>query len=179
MVVHLRSQGIGWLLAGYLTACGPGSDPSALVDAGQDALGSGNYLQAATHFDDAVAALPDDPDNPIWVRARLGAIEARTRLNPRRALREFLELVNMNSKWIQDDEYARIASRFIDEEHWQEAEAMLEAARRIQPAPPWLDTLIDALEKAPPVELRNDSRSVPLLPEEPGPVLITDPELTE
>jgi tetratricopeptide (TPR) repeat protein len=178
-MAHLGSHGIGWLVAGYLTACSAGSDPSALVDAGLEALGSGDYLQAAAHFDEAAAALPDDPDNPKWLRARLGAIEARTRLDPQRALREFLEIANEAPERIQADGYARLAGRFLDEEHWQEAEAILEAARTIQPEPPRFDALLDALEKAPPAESRNDSGSVPLLPEEPEPVLIAEPGLTE
>src|SRR6185503_13446163 len=73
-------------------ACGGSSDPKDLTEAGYAALGAGDSKAALGEFDQALAAIGSDTAHPQYLRAKLGAIEAKIRLDPEAAKREFLEL---------------------------------------------------------------------------------------
>ena len=74
-----------------LTACSSGSDPKALTDEGQRALGQSDHAAALASFEGALASMGTD-SHPQYMRAKLGAVEALAVIDPARAQTEFLAL---------------------------------------------------------------------------------------
>lgn len=70
--------------------CGHSRDPRTLVDAGNAALGRCDSKAALVHFEAAQRALEERPNDALQRSAKLGAIEARIRLDAKAAAAEFL-----------------------------------------------------------------------------------------
>lgn len=129
-----------------LSGCGS-SDPRALTDEGSKALNSGDYKDAAKSFDRALAELGDDTSNPEWLRAKVGAIQARTRIDATKAKEEFLQLAKASPDRVTADHFNLIASRLGDAEHLAEAKDVLEAGMKMHPESPHLKALLTELGK--------------------------------
>jgi hypothetical protein len=129
------------------SACGGGSDPKALNDAGAKALNSGDYSAAAESFDSAVAALGDDTSNPEWLKAKLGAIQARTQTDAARAKDEFLQLAQANPSKVTDQHFSMVGSRLGDAKHLPEAIAVLKEGQKMHAESPHLQSLLEELGK--------------------------------
>lgn len=131
-------------LALLLPACG-GSDPAELTHSGNAALGSGDFEGALADFEGALAAIGSDTSHPEYVRAKLGAIEAETKLDPAKAKVDFLKLADALPERVNDRDFNRIGGRLGDAGHIGEAIALAEAGKERYPDSAHLDTLIERL----------------------------------
>jgi hypothetical protein len=125
----------------FFASCAGSSDPRVLTDEGTKALDSGDYADAAKSFDAAVAALGPDTANPEWLRAKLGAIHARTQLDAGKAKDDFLALAAANPDKITADHFNRVASRLGTAKKLDEAIAVLDAGKKAFPGTKHLDAL--------------------------------------
>lgn len=130
-----------------LSSCGGSSDPRALTDEGSKALNSGDYAGAAESFDAALAALGEDSANPEWLRAKLGAIQARAQTDPGRAKQDFLDLAKGNPSKVTADHFNLIGSKLGAAEHMKEAVAVLQAGMESHPESVHLKALLEELGK--------------------------------
>jgi hypothetical protein len=136
------------LLCGFLSGCG-GSDPQALTDEGLDALHSGQYEEAAKKFDQALSIMGEDPSTPEWKRAKMGAVQARTRTDPTRAKDEFLALASAHPSKFTDLDFNVVGSRLGEAKAFDQAADVLKAGMKAHPESPHLKALLDQLgEKA-------------------------------
>lgn len=133
------------LLPVLAAGCGGSSDPAELSSSGTKALAAGDFAGARADFDAAVAAIGNDPANPDFKRAKLGAIEARTKDAPDEAVRMFLELAKAHPESIDDGEFNRIASRLGAEGHFTEAIELVKAGQERYPESPHLAKLVQTL----------------------------------
>ena len=106
------------------------SDPKTLTDEGSKALSSGDYADAAESFDAALAAMGTDTANPDWMRAKLGAIQARTRLDAGKAKDEFLALASAEPGKVTEDHYYQVASNLGAANKLVEATQVLESGKK-------------------------------------------------
>src|SRR6266850_1060051 len=97
------------LLLSLLAACGGPADPKALTEDGYRALGAGNFTTAVKSFDGALAALGDDTSSADWLRAKMGAIQARTHTDAPRAKDEFLKLAGSAPSRVTSKDYYLVA----------------------------------------------------------------------
>jgi len=128
-----------------LSACGGATDPKALTDEGMAALRSKNYPQAVERFDQALAALGSDTSKPEWMRAKMGAIEARTQTDSARAKSEFLELAAAHPDRVTDKEFAMIGGRLGEAHKLSEAMDLVEAGKKAHPQSESLQILVKQL----------------------------------
>lgn len=131
-------------LALLLPACG-GSDPAALTHSGNTALGSGDFDAALADFQSALDAIGSDTSHPEYVRAKLGAIEAWTKLDPAKARDEFLKLADAMPDRVNDRDFNRIGGRLGDAGNINEATELAQAGKERYPDSAHLDTLIKRL----------------------------------
>ena len=123
-------------------ACGGGSsDPASLTSEGYSALASGDHAAAAKAFDDAVAAIGTDTANASYVRANLGAIQARCKSDATRAKEDFMALAAAVPDKLKAKDYSAVASRLGEANHMTEAIALLEAGKQAFPTDEELDRL--------------------------------------
>jgi len=146
-----------------LASCGGGSDPKALTDSAYGSLRSGNYQEAARGFDQALAALGEDR-GPAWVRAKMGAIEARTQVDAPRAKDELLELAGDHPSAVTDKEYSLIGGRLGEANALKDAVAVLEAGMKAYPESPHLQALMmklgDKAKSSGNTELQNNLKGL-------------------
>ncbi len=128
-----------------LSACGGNSDPAELTEKGYQALSSGEYREARKSFDQALAALGADRSQPVWMRAKMGAIQARIPIEPARAKDEFLELATALPGQVTDKDFSLIAGRLGDSGKLNEAVAVLEVGMKAHQESPHLQALRDKL----------------------------------
>lgn len=140
----MRSAPIVVLLT-LVTACGGSSDPKELTDSGSKNLSAANFEAAVEDFDRALAAIGEDPANPLYLRARMGAIEARTQSEPERARADFLALSEALPDAVSDRHFSSVAGRLGDAGHFKEAIALLEAGKAVHPDSSTLDALGEKL----------------------------------
>src|SRR5262245_38456881 len=128
----------------WSASCGS-SDPKALTDKGYSELGSGDYTAAVVSFDEALAALGTDTSKPEWLRAKMGAIQARTRTDPDRAAKEFLDLAAGNPTRITDKDYSLVGGRLGEAKKVDQAITVLTAGMQAYPESPQLQVLLSQL----------------------------------
>lgn len=128
-------------LALSLSACGGASDPKALNEEGSMALGSGKYADAAKSYEKALAALGTDTASPEWKRAKMGWIQAETRIDAAQAKAEFLKYAKENPTQVTDADYSLVASKLGDAEKFEEATELLAAGQVVYPKSTQLDAL--------------------------------------
>jgi len=128
-----------------LAACGGSSDPGALADSGQKALGSGDYSAALADFEKAVDAMGGDTSHQDYVRARLGAVEALTQIDASRAKSEFLELADAHSDRVNDRDFNRIGGRLGSAGNVNEGTELVQAGLKRYPESEHLKKLVQRL----------------------------------
>jgi len=126
------------------SSCG-GSDPTELTDRGYAALRSGDYSAAAKLLDEALVALGTDPAQPSWMRAKMGAIEARTHTEPARAKDEFLQLAAANPSRVTDKDFSLIGGLLGESGKLDEAITVLTAGMEAHAESPSLKGLMGKL----------------------------------
>jgi hypothetical protein len=109
------------LLASLTIACGGSTDPRELNDAGNKALNSGDSKAAAESFDKALTALAGKTDDPLYRAAKLGAIEARIKLDAKAATAEFLEYAKASPSTVRDVDYIDISGKLASSNAISEA----------------------------------------------------------
>lgn len=134
-------------LLAFIASCGGSSDPRVLTDDGSKALNSGDYSAAAESFDKALSVLGQDTANPEWMRAKLGAIQARTRLDAAKAKQEFLDFAAASPSKVTAEHYNLIGSKLGDAGHLAEAVAVLQAGMKSNPESVHLQALLTDLGK--------------------------------
>lgn len=130
-----------------LAACGGSGDPRTQVDEGSKALNSGDYSTAVERFESALAAMGSDASSPDWLRAELGAAQARVHLDAEQAKEQFLGLASGHPSKITPDHFSLIGSRLGDAGHLKEAIAVLEVGLESHPESPHLKALLNELGK--------------------------------
>ncbi|NOT32474.1 MAG: hypothetical protein HOP15_18670 [Planctomycetes bacterium] len=123
-----------------LPGCGT-SDPRALTDAGSKALNSGKYEDAAESYEKALVQLGQDTAHEDWKRAKMGLIQARTRLDAPRAKNEFIEFAKASPSQVTDSDFSMIAGRLGDAGKLEEAIEVLKLGTATFPKSPHLDAL--------------------------------------
>jgi len=126
------------LLALALCACGP-SDPKTLTDQGAQALGAGRAEEACEAFEDALDHM--DPQHPLFLRASLGRLQALARLEPTRALDEFLAFHTAQGAKVQDVDFKLLGDEFIKRGSFRAATELIKAAKLAYPASPVVEQL--------------------------------------
>ena len=129
------------LTLAFVTACGGSSDPRALTDEGSKALNSGHFEDAAKSYGEALAVLGTDTANPEWKRAKLGWIQAQTRIDAVKAKSEFLEYAQGSPSKVTDEDFNRVASRLGEAGKLKEATEILEVGKKMFPESLHLDAL--------------------------------------
>ena len=126
--------------------CGS-SDPKTLNDEGYTALNSGDRKAALECFDESIAALGANASDPQYLRAHLGAVEARAYTDPERAVTDFTALAVANPAAIGDRDYGRVASQLADAKAFPEAIAVLEGGKAAYPESQDLHKAVQAVGK--------------------------------
>jgi hypothetical protein len=144
--MNSRTLAVSILCLLPLASCA-GGDPKNLTDEGAKALNSGDYEAAAKSFDKALAELGGDTTHPDWLRAKMGAIQARTQTDATKAKNEFLELARASPSKVTPDHFNLIGSRLGNAGHLTEANDVLEAGMAMHPESPHLKTLLVELGK--------------------------------
>lgn len=130
-----------FLVSLTLAACGGSSDPKDLTDSGYRSLGAGDFAAAVADFDRALASIGEDLTSPLYLRAKMGAVEARAKTDPDRAQADFLALSAALPTQVTDRDFSRIAGRLGDAGYFQSAIALLEAGKQSHPDSTYLDAL--------------------------------------
>jgi hypothetical protein len=116
------------LLAGLVIAfanCGGGGDPVADINEGYAELGSGNAAHALDHFSSALKEL--EPTDAEYDRARMGEIEAKTRLKPEAAAQSFLDYATQQPDKVDAGDYQKVGMQLSEQKALKEAVAVLGA----------------------------------------------------
>lgn len=127
-----------------VSACGS-ADPQELADKGAEALNAGQYPEASACYGKALAALQTNTSSAEWRRAKLGWIQAQTRIDAAVARDEFLSLASANPTSITDREYSLVGSRLGDAGKLEEAIAVLTAGMEANPESLHLQALVKEL----------------------------------
>lgn len=95
----------------FAASCGGSSDPRELVNAGNAELGKQNHKAALASFEDAQKALAGKQSDPLYHAAKLGAIEARIRLDAKIAAAEFQSYAKSAPTTVRDSDYIDISGK--------------------------------------------------------------------
>jgi hypothetical protein len=90
-----------------LASCG-GGDPRALTDAGSAALNGGDPRLALRNFDAALAAMEGEAAHPQRLEASIGRVQALARIDPKRAVEDFLALAKSGAA-VGDNDFSLVA----------------------------------------------------------------------
>jgi hypothetical protein len=134
-----------WISLALLSACG-GKDPKALTEAGYDALGASDYGSAAAAFEGALGEIGSDTANPHFLRAKLGLIEARIRIDAAAAKREFLDLAASMPSRITDKDFSYFGQKFATASEYMAAVEVLDAGMKVHAESPALQQLVDLIK---------------------------------
>jgi len=110
-----------------LAACGP-SDPKALADEGNSALGKGDAKSALAKFDEALVGL--DPSHEQYVRASIGRCEALAKTDGPAAVKSFLELAGKVPAKVGEGDYSLICSKLLQGGFTLEAIDVMDAGKK-------------------------------------------------
>ena len=141
----MRLSALCAVLPLLLSACGGGSDPAELRRTGSQALGQGDFATARENFDQALAEIGEDPTHPEYLRAKMGAIEARTKDAPDEAVAMFMALALKLPKDVGEVDYSRIGGRLGDGGNFDQAIEVAKAGKKLYPNSAPLDKLIQDL----------------------------------
>ncbi|TAJ17401.1 MAG: hypothetical protein EPO68_09580 [Planctomycetota bacterium] len=111
----------------FAAGCGGSSDPRELVNAGNTELGSGNHKAALDKFVDAQTALAGKTDDPLYHAAKLGAIDARIKLDAKTAAGEFLEYAKTAPSKVRDSDFIDISGKLASANATPEALRVVKA----------------------------------------------------
>ena len=128
-------------LALLVSSCGGSSDPGELTSNGYKALGTQDFAGALADFEAALEAIGGNTSHASYVRAKMGAIEARAATDAAAAADELIELAGAMPGKVSDRDYNRIAGRMGDAGHFTEAIALLEKGKEEYPDSAHLDKL--------------------------------------
>lgn len=131
-----------------LPACGGGGDPKALTEAGYEALGASDNARALEDFNQALAAIGGDTAHPQFLRAKLGAIEAKIKVDPVAAKREFLDLAASAPSKITDKDFSYFGSKFAGASEFLAAIDLLDAGMKAHSESPELKKLQENIKNA-------------------------------
>jgi hypothetical protein len=106
--MHLRSSLLASLLV-LAASCGGSSDPGTSVEAGYNALNSGDHSAALSDFDAALAEIP--ATDPRYLEAKLGQLRAQCYVDPAKAKADFLSLAGSSS--LQAKDYRMIVTDLV------------------------------------------------------------------
>lgn len=123
----------------FASSCGGSSDPNELTTSGERALASQDFATAEADFASALAAIGDNASDPLYMRAKLGSIEARAGDDPAAVVTELIELAAGGK--VSDRDFNRIAGRLGDSKHFADATKLLAEAKKLFPDASHLDTL--------------------------------------
>lgn len=152
------------LLAGLLAllaSCGGSSDPAELVSAGEKSLGTREFSAAAESFDAALAAIGGDASHPYYLRAKLGAIEARCDSDAKGASDDLIALSREMPGKVTDGDFNRIANLMGSAKQFDAAIAVLAEGKTAYPESAHLDKLGEQLRKQ--AEASGDSSALDAL----------------
>ena len=136
------------LLVGTLVlaaSCGGSSDPAELVTSGERALGTRDLSTAQGHFEDALAAIGEDTSHALYLRAKLGSIEARSASDPDGAKNDLIALSRAMPGKVTDNDFNRIANQMGAKE-LTAAVAVLAEGMELYPDSEHLDKLAKRLQ---------------------------------
>lgn len=128
-----------------LTAGCGGSDPAELTSSATRALGVGDFAGARAGFDEALQAIGENPAHPDYLRAKMGAIEARTKDAPDEAVAMFLALAKKLPEQVGAADYSRVGGRLGDGGNFDQAIQLASAGKEAFPDSAPLDKLIQDL----------------------------------
>ena len=101
-----------FLAAALFASCGGGStDPSELTNSGEKALGTGDSAAARADFEAALAAMGDDTSHAMYLRAKLGWIEATAAEDSAAAADALIALHAAQPGKVSDRDFNRIAGK--------------------------------------------------------------------
>jgi len=136
---------IAALAAGALLSCGS-SDPKTLVTEGHTAQGKGDSKAAEAKFQEALKSLK--PDEPLYVEARLGIVEAMIATDAKKAADEFFALEKTCPGKIGEKEFLFIGSQMVSAKKYLEAVDLLhQGIQRAGGKSPTLLVQIDRIKK--------------------------------
>jgi hypothetical protein len=115
------------LTCAFAASCGGSSDPRALVNAGNTELGNGDSKAALSSFEGAQKALAGKTEDPLYHAAKLGAIEARIKLDAKAATDEFLEYSKTAPTKVRDSDFIDISGKLADANATPEALRIVKA----------------------------------------------------
>jgi hypothetical protein len=138
-----------WLLAvlalapaAFLPGCS-GKDPVELTDEGYRQLGRSDWTGARQSFERALRET--DPSSDLFVRAKLGAIEALVRVDPGRARDEFLELASTHASQVEATDYSLIAGKLAGARSFSEAVDVMDRGLKAHPEHPKMVAVKDSI----------------------------------
>ncbi|HGY92172.1 MAG TPA: hypothetical protein ENK43_13465 [Planctomycetes bacterium] len=117
----------------FLASCGGSADPAEQTKAGERALGTQDFSAALSEFQGALSAIGDNPQDPLYLRAKLGEIEARATTDAAKAKDDLIALAAALPGKVSDRDFNRIASRMGDAGLFSEAIALLAKAEELFP----------------------------------------------
>src|SRR5688572_30364888 len=133
------------LVAGLVLAlanCAGSGDPVENINAGYQALGSGDAEKALDHFAEALQVL--DEKDPNYDRARMGEIEAKIRLKPDAAAQGFLAYAEKRPENVDAGDFQKIGMQLTERKALGEAVRVLGKGRELFPDDAKID---EALKK--------------------------------
>lgn len=115
----MRTHRFACFLFVALTACS--GNPKSLTDAGNAALGSGDYKAALADFEGALDKLgskalekrADDPDARLYLKAAIGRCQALAHVDPKKATQEFVALAKARPQDVKESDFSLIASELL------------------------------------------------------------------
>lgn len=144
----LKLLPLALLLVLPLTSCSSGADPGGLTEAGYDALGSGDHAAALAEFEAALAVIGNDSTHDQYLRAKLGAVEARIRVDATAARDEFLGLANDMAEEVTDQDFSFIGQKFAGAQEFSAAIDILDAGMKTHEGSTHLAQLTDNIRAA-------------------------------
>ncbi len=95
-------------------ACGGSADPDQLTKDGESALGNHDVTAAASHFDEALAAIGADTTHPMYVRAKLGMAEAFAGSDPGQSQSILTELQKSLGAKVTASDFIRVMNKMSE-----------------------------------------------------------------
>lgn len=143
--MNLTKNLLAGLLALSLIACGS-SDPKALVKEGYAALNSNQSDVALGKFDEALKELKkEDPD---YLEARMGVVEAHIAGQPKQATEQFLALSKEMPDKVGDKQFIYIGGKMVSARQYLDAIDLVHSGlERAGGESPALMAMIDRIKK--------------------------------
>lgn len=136
------------LLTLPLYSCSSAEDPGGLTEAGYKALGTGDHDAALAEFEAALAAIGSNTAHAQYLRAKLGAVEARIRVDATGAKDEFLGLARDMPTEVTDQDFSFIGQKFAGAQEFSAAIDILDAGVKTHEGSTHLAQLTDNIRAA-------------------------------